>query len=312
MADVSSTFGSLNSTESNTANGPSGATTIGSGLDENIRMQSAQLAAWRDQTAWGVITLTSVAGSANTITATVASAGSVTFGPTALTAGMKFLLTPGSTNTLATNIAITSPAGGSSLGTKNIFWNGTALTGGELRANVPALIVYDGTQFHICGNGFNAASKVLGVEQASTSGTSIDFTGIPAYAKRITIQFVGVSTNGTSKPMVQIGDAGGIGATGYLGSCAEIGGATGAFTTGFGLLNAISGGVVFQGAMTLTLENASTFTWVATGCISRSDAPDMNVSGGTKSTSAALDRVRITTVGGSDMFDAGAINIIYE
>ena len=34
--------------------------------------------------------------------------------------------------------------------------------------------------------------------------------------------------------------------------------------------------------------------------------------GGVKSTSAVLDRVRITTVGGTDTFDAGEINISYE
>jgi hypothetical protein len=35
-------------------------------------------------------------------------------------------------------------------------------------------------------------------------------------------------------------------------------------------------------------------------------------SSGTKSLSATLDRIRITTVNGTDTFDAGSINILYE
>lgn len=164
MADVTSTFSSLSSTES--SNSPSGATNVGAGLDDNLRMTQALLAAWRDQTAWGILTLTSVAGT-NTITATLATAGSVTFGPTSLTAGMKFLLVPAATNTGAITIAITSPNGGSSLGTKNIFAYGAACTGAELVINVPAIIEYDGTQFNILGLGFPIATQ--GNQETGTS-----------------------------------------------------------------------------------------------------------------------------------------------
>lgn len=148
MADVTSTFGSLSSTES--SNNPSGSTNVGSGLDDNLRSLQALIAAWRDQTAWGTLTLTSVAGT-NTITATLATSGSVTFGPTALAAGMKFLLTPAVTNTGATTLNITSPNGGSALGAKNVFAGGAACVGGELVAGVPAVVEYDGTQFNILG-----------------------------------------------------------------------------------------------------------------------------------------------------------------
>lgn len=148
MADVTSTFNSLSSTES--SNGPSGSANIGTGLDDNVRMLQALMAAWRDQTAWGIVTLTSVSGT-NTITATLASAGSVTFGPTSLSAGMKFLLVPANTNTGATTLNITSPSGGSALGAKNVYANGAACVGGELVQSVPAIVEYDGTQFNILG-----------------------------------------------------------------------------------------------------------------------------------------------------------------
>ena len=56
----------------------------------------------------------------------------------------------------------------------------------------------------------------------STSGTSIDFTGIPNWVDKITIMLSNVSTNGTSQPMFQIGDSGGIETTGYVTATANI------------------------------------------------------------------------------------------
>lgn len=174
MADISSTFGSLNSTESNAANGPSGSTAIGSGLDENLRLGMAHIAAWRDQTAWGILTLTSISGT-NTVTATLATAGSVTFGPTALAAGMKFLFTPAANNTSAVTLNITSPAGGSALGAKNIFKNGVALVGGELQQNCPVVVEYDGTQFQLISSAAQPAirSYLAGLGMASGGSTTI-------------------------------------------------------------------------------------------------------------------------------------------
>jgi len=51
---------------------------------------------------------------------------------------------------------------------------------------------------------------VSGTAVASTSGTSIDFTSIPSWVKRVTVMFAGVSTNGTGSYLIQIGDSGGI------------------------------------------------------------------------------------------------------
>jgi hypothetical protein len=159
----------------------------------------------------------------------------------------------------------------------------------------------------------NKLTGRLGTEQASTSGTSIDFTGIPAWAKRITIMFVGVSTSGNSFGIIQLGDAGGVETTGYLSvlSTVDTGAGATALTTGFG---ATGGGATafYHGSVTLSLEDSAGFTWVASGVLNRSDVAQTFQSAGSKSLSAALDRVRITTVNGTDTFDAGAINIIYE
>jgi len=154
----------------------------------------------------------------------------------------------------------------------------------------------------------------LGTPVASTSGTSIDFTSIPAGTKRITINLAGVSLSGSSDPLFQIGDSGGVETTGYLGGSCRIIAATPATannTAGF-VVNYGNSANILHGTLILSLENASTNTWLAIGVFATSNAAASIYSAGSKSLSAELDRVRITTTGGSDTFDAGEINIIYE
>lgn len=168
----------------------------------------------------------------------------------------------------------------------------------------------------IQGDGGKAMSGMLtvGAVTASTSGTSIDYTSIPAGTKRITVSFSAMSTNGTSNLLVQIGDSGGIEATGYLSAGSQISATvtTTAFTTGFGVINSGGATGVLHGTMTLTLTDPAANTWCASGVFMNSDGARTHTTAGSKSTSAVLDRVRITTVGGTDTFDAGAVNITYE
>lgn len=164
----------------------------------------------------------------------------------------------------------------------------------------------------------NAASNtittiILGTPVASTSGASIDFTSIPAGTKRITISLVGVSTNGNSNLLFQLGDSGGIENTSYVGNTLFSGATTGItnFTTGFGIPSS-SATELISGILTLTLENSSNNTFMAAGTFNRSGNDYVLVISGRKSLSAVIDRVRVTTVGGTDTFDAGEINITYE
>lgn len=154
----------------------------------------------------------------------------------------------------------------------------------------------------------------LGTEQVTTSGTSIDFTSIPSKVKRITIMFNAVSTNGTDNWLIQIGDAGGIENADYVGgggnftSAAQ---AAASSTAGF-LINNSSASSGLTGSIVLDLEDAAQFTWACRGVLNDNSAPAMLFVAGIKSLSAELDRVRLTTTGGTDAFDAGAINISYE
>jgi hypothetical protein len=154
------------------------------------------------------------------------------------------------------------------------------------------------------------APLVAGTAQASTSGTSIDFTGIPSWAKRITVMFNGVSTSGTSSVIVQLGDSGGIETTGYVGSGANGANASVAFTTGFPATILVLAANTSNGLVTIATLGAN--AWAATSLMGVSAGGNQQYGGGSKTLSDTLTQVRITTVNGTDTFDAGTINILYE
>jgi hypothetical protein len=179
--------------------------------------------------------------------------------------------------------------------------------------NSIALPTGNGSAYQVLRNGATAGSLeyadkiVSGTAQASTSGTSIDFIGIPSWVKRITVMFSGVSTSGTSNYQVQIGSST-FTTSGYLGSSGNLGGSAN-FTAGFGL-TAGAATVVMQANMQICLIGSN--SWVASHAGGRSDAASITFGGGAVSLGGTLDRVRITTVNGTDTFDAGTINILYE
>lgn len=155
----------------------------------------------------------------------------------------------------------------------------------------------------------NASLTVSGTAQASTSGTSIDFTGIPSWAKKITVSFKAVSTNGTSQLIVQIG-SGSFATTGYFGSVSDNGGAD-SLSNGFNIQKTGNATYQFYGHCVITLLGSNTY--IASSVLA-SNNPTFSVSvgGGGIDLAGALDRVRVTTTGGVNTFDNGSINIIYE
>lgn len=152
---------------------------------------------------------------------------------------------------------------------------------------------------------------VQGTAQASTSGTNIDFTGISSWAKRITVMFNGISASGTSPFIIQIG-SGSFVTTGYTSfgintNTTTLSGA--AFTTGLAIINAPAAAISYSGNATLALVSGNAWTFQAQ--IGSNGAFGMGA-GNSPTLSGALDRIRITTVNGTDTFDAGTINIQYE
>jgi hypothetical protein len=142
----------------------------------------------------------------------------------------------------------------------------------------------------------------------TASGTSVDFTGIPSWAKRITVMLNGVSTNGTADVRVQLG-SGSIDPSGYIGSYTSQG--TGNVVSGVilssGFVVGGGGAVVFYGGIIIT--NFSGNTWVAFGNTGRTDLGATFTVGGSKTLSGTLDSLRVTS---ANTFDAGTINISYE
>ena len=158
-----------------------------------------------------------------------------------------------------------------------------------------------------------APSNIIksGTAVASTSGVAIDFTGIPSWVKRITVMFQGVSTSGTSVVLFQLG-AGSVTTSGYLGS-ASINTSvtiTANYTTGFGISQQTTAGDAQHGLVILT--NLSSNTWVASTNMASPTTTATSQGAGSIALSGTLDRVRITTVNGTDTFDAGTINILWE
>jgi len=145
----------------------------------------------------------------------------------------------------------------------------------------------------------------------TASGTSVDFTGIPSWVKRITVMFSGLSTNGASQIQLQLGDAGGIETTGYLGG-GSTAGTQALLASGFQILNSGSAASLGHGACVISLLDPSANTWVASGTTALSSTAQAGVIGGSKSLSDVLTQLRIATVNGIDTFDAGSINIMYE
>jgi hypothetical protein len=192
-------------------------------------------------------------------------------------------------------------------------------TSGSVTLSAPA-VAGSSTQTLVAATG-TLAPIVSGTAVASTSGTSIDFTGIPNWVKRITVMFNGVSTNATnsSRYLIQIGTGGTPTITGYLSQASSIGSATntsltsGLITTGFVLQGFLPFATAHAFSGSIVITNITGNTWVSSGNLSNDSAANgVAMSAGRVSLSGVLDMVRITSVSTPDTFDAGTINIMYE
>ena len=190
-------------------------------------------------------------------------------------------------------------------------------TASNFTVTVPAatttLVGTDTTQT-LTNKTIQGGSITSGTAVASTSGTSIDFTSIPSWVKRITVMFNGVSVSGTSVIQVQLGTSSGVETTGYstmVGLISTTNNTTRGviYTSGFGLSTSGAASDTWRGNIVFTLVTGS--AWTGTGNFYNS-TDGVTISAGTKTTASTLDRIRITTVNGTDTFDAGTVNILYE
>ena len=192
---------------------------------------------------------------------------------------------------------------------------GTGLTGGPITTT--GTISIDSTVATLAGvqtltNKTIQGGAIASGATVSATGTAVNFTSIPSYVKRITVMLQGVSTNGTSLHLIQIG-AGTIQSSGYVSACGRLNNASNtnvtSSTTGF--VDA-SDNASFAMSGNVILAYMGSNLWSASGVLTdASSLVAMNLSGNV-TLSGTLDRLRLTTVNGTDTFDAGSINILYE
>ena len=149
----------------------------------------------------------------------------------------------------------------------------------------------------------------------STAVTSIDFTGIPSWVKRVTFLLNLFGTNGTSTYMLQLGTASSIETTGYLtGVGGLVNGGTAqavtAYTTGIGITTGNTAVNGYNGSIVLSLQDPSTNFW--SNISNLTGGTSLQVGGGGKAIASTLTRIRLTTLGGTDTFRTGSVNITYN
>lgn len=184
-------------------------------------------------------------------------------------------------------------------------------TSGSITVSAPA-VAGSNTQTLVATTG-TLAPIVSGTAKAwnwngLTTNKELDFTDIPSWVKRITVMFSGVSTNGTSNLLVQIG-AGSVTTSGYSSGAWTANTNNSSSTAGFLITAVFAAAGTVIGNVQICLQTGN--TWVESHSLG-SPGSYNSVGGGFIALSGTLDRVRVTTVSGLDNFDAGTINILYE
>lgn len=176
----------------------------------------------------------------------------------------------------------------------------------ELATSAEAIAGTDATRV-LTPSTLKSGQIVLGTPIAATSGTFVEFTGLPSWVKRVHVIFNAVSTNGTDNLMVQIG-GGSLVTSGYLSSSAS-GSTTVTITNGFVFTVSVAAASTISGHMILTLSGSN--IWVQSHTIGGNVTNITSSGGGVVSLGGALDRVRIATTG-ANTFDSGTVNISWE
>ena len=187
---------------------------------------------------------------------------------------------------------------------------GQLITGTGVTAGTTITALGTGTG----GTGTYTVSTTQTTASTTITVVGIDFTGIPSTAKRITVMFNGVSLSGTSNPIIQLGSSS-IEITGYSSFVGTVSNANNttrgvAATASFLVAANSSAAATYYGAVTFSLLSSN--TWTCAGCVADIGGGQSSYLSGAKATSGVLDRVRVTALNGTDTFDAGSINIMWE
>jgi hypothetical protein len=157
-------------------------------------------------------------------------------------------------------------------------------------------------------------APALGTAVASTSGTNIDFTGIPSWVKRVTVMFNNVSLSGSASIRLQLGVSGTPETSGYLSGSSVITSIPSPTfqqsTAGIDMFGVIAQYAI-NGSLVFTTLGSNVWTFMGVTYNTNSTAYVQHTAG-SKTLAGVLNMVRITSSNGTDTFDAGSINILYE
>tara|TARA_R110000787_G_scaffold285906_1_gene402679 strand:- start:176 stop:2206 length:2031 start_codon:yes stop_codon:yes gene_type:complete len=247
---------------------------------------------------------TATAAYTNGQTASIMLKGGISDNQTSLTAGSTYYVQ--TNGTFATSAGTPYVLAGKAVSATSLLLNGLDEIPSQ-SGNTGKFLTTDGS----AASWGTVGGLTLATPVATTSGTSVTFTGLPSGIKRITVLLNGVSTNGTGEKLITIGDSGGLETSGYVSAGGRIVSTSpevGYAGTGFILYSTRSSGVI-NGGIVLALENAATNTWIAYGTAGASTNASFIISG-KKSLSAELTQLSFSMT--PDSFDAGEINISYE
>ena len=143
---------------------------------------------------------------------------------------------------------------------------------------------------------------------ANTS--SINFTSIPSWVKRITVMINGISFAAAGVGTIQIG-SGSLTTTGYTSNTASLaagGNTLASQTNGFGIINHAAAGTTSN--CIYVLYNITGNTWSFNGTLFRTVDNISVVSNGFIALGGVLDRLSVVAT--TSTFDAGTVNIMWE
>lgn len=237
--------------------------------------------------------------------------GSVTLDAGTAAADTTLTLPNTSGTILQSGTAVTVAQGGT--GAATLAANNVLLGNGTSAVQTVAPGTSGNVLFTTDGSTWSSTQKIVRGTSASASGTTVTFTNIPSWVKRITLIVNALTTNGSSIGVCQVG-SGSITTTGYLGTGsgqANSGtGLTTLATAGFAIGPDHASSYVQYGR--IEIVNISGNIWVASGFGGQSDTARWWGCGGSISLSGVLDRIAISTVNGTDSYNGGTVNIYYE
>lgn len=164
---------------------------------------------------------------------------------------------------------------------------------------------------------YSIQKMLLFASQATTSGTSVDFTAIPSWAKRVTIPFSSVSISGSDLVVALLGTSAGFVTSGYQGTyqlqtiASPSAGSGGNYGINFALSANFNAADVRHGVATLVHIGGNLWALSGTSGLGGGGGANTSYFAGSVQLPGALDRIRIAT-SGSNTFDGGSVSILVE